>query len=188
MMSSIFKRLFLFMVVAFVLVACSQSTRHKILSTFFDGVPEPESAEPQSIAAIDTTAEFASEAAARAHKSEDINFHPPFEERACDACHDFQLSLASLRQQKDLCFSCHDDFTDSLAYVHGPVGGGFCTQCHHPHKSKNEKLLKRTGQDLCLYCHERNEVLAKESHEGLEEENCTDCHNPHGGEDPYFFY
>ena len=113
--------------------------------------------------------------------------HYPYGERECASCHNEQALGSMLVAQPGLCYICHEDLSTQFSYLHGPVAGGYCTACHDPHRSENEKLLKRTGEVLCYYCHESKSVLANEMHADLEGMLCMDCHNPHGGEDKYIF-
>jgi predicted CXXCH cytochrome family protein len=113
--------------------------------------------------------------------------HFPYAERECAACHD-PNSLGTLQEpQPDLCYMCHEDYSRSYTYLHGPVAGGYCTSCHHPHLSENAHLLRFTGSELCYYCHRKEGVLKNDMHTDLEGMDCCDCHNAHGGEDRYIF-
>ncbi|MBN2755903.1 MAG: hypothetical protein JXR51_01920 [Bacteroidales bacterium] len=69
--------------------------------------------------------------------------------------------------------------------MHGPVGGGFCTSCHNPHKSKSKNLLIRQSQQLCIQCHDSVLVFRNKYHLNINITNCTECHDPHGGENRY---
>ncbi|BCR03989.1 c-type cytochrome [Desulfuromonas versatilis] len=102
----------------------------------------------------------------------------------CTGCHLGHTSDAAgllVRDQKDLCLSCHDrvDHTTSTPlsniaeeingkpYLHGPLAEGGCTDCHLPHGSEHYRLL--TGSypagfyaaysegiyDFCLQCHDK---------------------------------
>jgi DmsE family decaheme c-type cytochrome len=56
------------------------------------------------------------------------------------------------------CQSCHDDKAGPYLYEHPVVysylvEGGGCTECHEPHGSVNDRLLKQPGSGLCLQCH-----------------------------------
>ncbi|MEN8155447.1 MAG: cytochrome c3 family protein, partial [Bacteroidota bacterium] len=78
--------------------------------------------------------------------------HHPYREKECALCHN-QNRMGSLKEpQPGLCYQCHENFGNKYHFEHGPAAGGHCTECHDPHKSKEEKLLVQTGTDLCLNC------------------------------------
>ena len=165
--------------------ACSPMTRYKVLSFFFDGVPNP-----SEVALVDTSA-VADRAALeerlrRLRMGPQYVFHPPYQDKDCGSCHDIQAGNRLLAPQPDLCYGCHDDFRESFEVLHGPVAGGYCTACHNPHMAKNENLLFAKGQALCLFCHEKTDVFANPVHSDIGEADCTECHNPHGGDDRTF--
>ena len=100
-------------------------------------------------------------------------------------CHDENSMSELIMKEPDLCYICHEDFSEIFNSVHGPVSGGYCTSCHDAHMSKEIKLLKRTGQQICLFCHDSGAVFKNEVHEDIDDSECTLCHNPHGGEDRF---
>ncbi len=118
--------------------------------------------------------------------------HPPAEEGDCLACHPFhRLSIKSLpaAAKRDLCFGCHDDFTDAgKKRMHAPVAKGECTGCHGPHGAPGKKLLPATGIKLCLLCHadpsrgKDGKALAV-PHPALDD-GCPACHLPHVSDVP----
>lgn len=168
---------------------CAPRTGRSLLTIFFDGVPVADSAEMDPVGADSLLTDSVGHVVEAAAEREDAMLaHYPYEERECAACHD-QRSLGDMVEpEPGLCYVCHEDFGDAYAYLHGPVAGGYCTACHDPHMSENEKLLRHTGEQLCLYCHQSEDVLQNEMHQDLEGMACTDCHNPHGGEDRFIFY
>ncbi|MCK5076303.1 MAG: hypothetical protein KAR38_08000 [Calditrichia bacterium] len=111
--------------------------------------------------------------------------HPGIKDKSCDDCHNKEAGNAPMDKQPDLCYACHEDFSEQFKYVHGPVAGGFCTECHNIHNSKNEKLIVRTGREMCLYCHESSDVFKNEVHEDIEDTSCFECHNAHGANCKY---
>ena len=90
-----------------------------------------------------------------------VYYHEAYGSKTCQNCHDNTVGNDLLEPQPALCYNCHDDFTEEFTFLHGPVSSGYCTECHHPHLSKNQMLLKKTGQELCLNCHEESDVLKK---------------------------
>ncbi|MFC1733804.1 cytochrome c3 family protein [candidate division KSB1 bacterium] len=169
-----------------IISACSPKSNYKVLSVFFDGVPNPSTAD--SIARIDSinqTIELSLQSIEKA-KSQFV-FHPPYLEKYCASCHDQSYMGQFLETMPGLCYQCHENFGDLYKVMHGPVDAGFCSECHNPHMSKNESLLLRTGQELCLYCHSHADVFKNEVHADIENTDCTECHNPHGGDDRFIF-
>ncbi|MCF6342569.1 MAG: hypothetical protein L3J31_07180 [Bacteroidales bacterium] len=176
----------LFAVVVFI-IACTPRSSYKSLSVFFDGVPNPDVID--SIARADSLSKIAmtKDAPARDRVRTEYVFHPPYVDKECASCHDQGQMGKLLEPMPGLCYQCHEDFADQFEVLHGPVGGGFCTECHNPHLTKDKHLLVRTGQDLCLGCHNTNDVFSNEVHEDIEDADCTECHNPHGGDDRFIF-
>ena len=170
-----------------ILYSCSSGTGRKVLTFFFDGVPQPDSSKRTQKDSLLVKADKPLQAQQRQSRFLQENFfHPPYKDKECDDCHDMDTGFKLIDKLPELCFNCHDDFREELKVLHGPVAMGACTECHHPHLAKNKMLLKRTGQDLCLYCHDKADVLKNDAHEDLGDDNCTDCHNAHGGEEEYF--
>lgn len=167
---------------------CSPYAGKSVLHLFFDGVPEADSTDAGNIDPEEVPADSTGYAeAVTASSVPERLIHYPYEERECAACHNEQSLGSMVEPQPGLCYICHEDLAGRYNYLHGPVAGGYCTSCHDPHMSENEKLLRITGEELCFHCHEAESVLRNEMHEGLEGMLCTDCHNPHGGEDKYIF-
>lgn len=160
------------------ITACTPTSSYKVKSFFFDGVPIPnkelttQTETGLAEGTIDSTIIFK---AANA-------IHPPYKEKACMECHS-KDNMGHLKMSlPQLCYQCHDDLGQSNAILHGPVGSGFCTQCHQPHKANIEKLLLRNGQDLCLKCHIKEKIVANRVHTNIETKSCMACHSPHGGD------
>lgn len=167
---------------------CSPYAGKGLLHFFFDGVPESDttsllSENPEGIMPDSST--YSEGMLASSAPSGLI--HYPYGEGECSSCHNERALGIMVETQPGLCYICHEDLAVRYSYLHGPVAGGYCTACHDPHRSENEKLLKLTDEVLCFYCHEAKSVLGNEMHEDLDGMLCTDCHNPHGGEDKYIF-
>lgn len=164
---------------------CSPSKHYNLLSFFFDGVPTPEEAGP--VQKRDTISVADSTLAANTAMVKEVNqMHTPYQDKQCNSCHDQSRMGKLIRLQPDLCYECHENFSQKFEVVHGPVGGGFCTTCHNPHMSVNNNLLIRKGQSLCLHCHESESLVDVQEHKGIDETSCTTCHDPHGGKDANF--
>ena len=177
---------FIFVVLFLIyLSGCSVSHNYKTLSFFFDGVPDPSkgvfSQSSDTVKSSDTTL-----IAQNLNRNTPVMIvHPPYKDKQCASCHD-QSKMGKLNQSMpDVCYQCHDNFSDKYKVLHGPVGGGQCTTCHNPHMSENKNLLVRTGQLLCLFCHNTEQVMQAVAHKDIKDVSCTECHNPHGGQDRY---
>lgn len=168
------------------LSGCSTAHHYKLLTFFFDGVPNPEKvvmvASNDSLGRQDSVALALNSPEGKGPR---MNYHPPYKDKDCASCHDESKTGNLVKPLPDLCYQCHEDFAKKYRVLHGPVGGGQCTACHSPHLSANATLLTRTAQNLCLYCHESGRVMKSEAHSGIKDVDCTECHNPHGGEDRY---
>ena len=170
-------------VLTLVVNTCSPSTRYKVLSLVFDGVPAPTTvSKTDSLQTVNSKSNNLSRKAVSAGPK---NFyHPPYQERACDDCHS-KSGSGQIEPQPQLCYECHDDFSEEYSVLHGPVASGNCTSCHNPHMSKNENLLRVKKEQLCLYCHEAALVFKNENHEDVEPGDCMDCHNVHGSDEKF---
>lgn len=160
--------------------ACSHETGYKVLSFIFDGVPDPNFIEANtndSIAIIDSTKITDT----LKNTKPKLFFHPPYQEKSCENCHDGNNGQL-LESQPTLCYNCHESFEEKNNYTHGPVAGGYCSDCHDPHKAKNDFLLSRTGQNICFLCHNENDIKEGDIHYDIGETECTECHDPHGGD------
>lgn len=157
---------------------CTSEKQYRVLSFFFDGVPNPNQSTEALINqdnCVDSTASVKKDI------KPEYFLHKPYEEEKCKSCHAEGFSNALIKPMPELCYSCHEDFRSKYPILHGPVASGNCTMCHNQHMAKFEKLLDRCGQQICLNCHESNEILKNKMHEQIANRNCTECHSPHGG-------
>lgn len=161
--------------------ACSVQNNYSTLSLFFDGVPNPE--EARKAALVDSLNAIAADSLVLPQNAtSEFLFHQPFLGKKCAECHN-KGRMGSLNQpMPELCNQCHIDFSEQYSFDHGPAVGGFCTECHDPHKSKEEKLLKRSGLELCMQCHDATMVFESTFHDPGNEIDCIICHNPHGSD------
>lgn len=164
------------------LLNCNPESRRKVLTTFFDGVPPQATTEP-SPDTLAADGEITGGPPAAPGMVVQVMLHSPYEEKSCEDCHDLQKGNAPVLSQPELCYECHDDDREKYAYLHGPVGGGYCTSCHHPHRAENPHLLRMKPEELCFYCHQREDVYRNDTHEDVLAGECLDCHHPHGGDD-----
>jgi predicted CXXCH cytochrome family protein len=148
--------------------ACDATSRHKVLTYFFDGVPplETPGAEPAPGAATPTAARPIS-----------FQEHGPYAAKLCTACHNQDVGNALVAPPDQLCGRCHALKLDK-AYIHGPLASGDCLVCHDPHSSPYKPLLVSQSDSFCFQCHDRNDIANSPGHANLEEP-CTTCHDAH---------
>jgi predicted CXXCH cytochrome family protein len=169
---------------------CDPVTRHKALSTVFDGVPSlpapqelcAEYAEQRLAAYKD---ELNQKAVLASQQGKEESKHPPYAERKCDDCHDKTKENGLVAPKEKFCFVCHGSFIKG-ENVHGPVAVGECLSCHEPHTSDYRSLLKSSRGSLCGVCH-KEKRLAQGMHDRarLREMVCLDCHDPHFSNGPF---
>ncbi|HER09363.1 MAG TPA: hypothetical protein ENO20_10695 [Bacteroides sp.] len=176
----------LLIVLAILGMACSPSNRQRVLSFFFDGVPEPER---DSVRKTERLAPGIEEEVLDSAKIAWIDLvvsnHAPYRDKKCTSCHDPYELGTLVSPEPALCYGCHEDFTTRFTRLHGPVDAGFCSSCHLPHQSRNEQLLIAPGNDLCFPCHPVVEVERLLTHRDIGNEPCILCHDPHGARDSY---
>lgn len=104
--------LFLYSTAVVILFSCSSSTKHQILSTFFDGVPDP-NAKPKAIVdslKADSLANIKNENYKTVNEVKFV-FHPPYKNRLCKDCHNLERSNQLTKPIPDLCYKCHEKFS-----------------------------------------------------------------------------
>lgn len=174
---------------------CSEATRYKTLSFFFDGVPPPpgmETDQPKKVVGpwgipVDPNApELPRELAPRPPapqptEPELVFYHAAYRQRQCSACHAAERGYEVTSGGAEFCFKCHADTFPSRRgdWVHGPVARGQCLYCHRPHDASNRHLLAEIQPGLCWRCHETERVLAQPYHKTADTEKCSSCHDPH---------
>ena len=96
--------------------------------------------------------------------------HRPFVQGKCNVCHDAHSSdqpMLLLQKGAKLCLGCHqEDKKLRASHLNRKLGKMDCLECHHPHQSENQALLR------------------KNQHQPFAEAECQSCHNQSGGEDP----
>jgi len=148
---------------------------------FFDGVPTPnkkkavseikaESPRPPQIKSVNSQKLDSPQAPV-------FFYHQPYLENQCDSCHEAKFSQKLVLPDKELCFSCHDDFTKNKKFLHYPLAEDGCKDCHSPHQAPYKYLLKEAVPKICFDCHEEKDLKANPAHEG--QNVCLDCHDPH---------
>ncbi len=101
----------------------------------------------------------------------------------CVDCHKFgDTDNPTLTQGLDwVCQDCHSDKAGPHIYEHPVtysylVNGSGCTECHSPHGSPNDMLLRQAGSGTCKQCH-MVPPGHRTRHGGLGASYaCTDCH------------
>ena len=174
------------------LCGCDPVARHKVLTTIFDGVPNPPP--PEQVCADYAEKRMAElrdelsgkKAADLAQKKKQGSEHMPYVEKRCDDCHDKTKESGLVTAKKDLCLYCHTGFIKGT-YVHGPVATGDCTACHEPHNAEFPFLLKKNAGEVCALCHlEKRTASVMHSKVAAQKLVCTDCHDPHSANAPFF--
>jgi DmsE family decaheme c-type cytochrome len=106
----------------------------------------------------------------------------------CTNCHTVMKQVSRKFQLKtvfepDTCFQCHKDRrANMLRSSHMPQREGkmVCSDCHNPHGSFTEALLKKDSiNDVCYTCHAEKRGPFLFEHLPVRE-NCDNCHDPHG--------
>jgi DmsE family decaheme c-type cytochrome len=119
----------------------------------------------------------------------------PHEKRdvACANCHQVMQRVSTKHQlakgtELETCFQCHKDKrTAALRSAHMPLREGkmTCSDCHNPHGSATDALLKEVSiNDVCYKCHAEKRGPFLYDHPPVRE-NCLNCHNPHGTNNEY---
>jgi predicted CXXCH cytochrome family protein len=166
------------------LVSCSETSRYRVLSFIFDGVPAPEgmevkeegSRESEQTAFQQAVEELGVEKNPPPPQIQSI--HEPYLGRNCRVCHDSPLNLDVIPRNAELCDRCHLQQRIVEGWDHGPINLGSCVPCHVPHSSIYPNLLSKPVPDVCLFCHQEEEEHP-EYHAVPNYSSCTECHDPH---------
>lgn len=121
----------------------------------------------------------------------------PFESHniKCVDCHNTQGMESSFNAVgiNWTCQNCHGDKSGPFLYEHPVVynhmvEGEGCTECHRPHGSANENLLKQPDNGTCYQCHGIPSGHAT-AHSGfVAETDCVVCHSEiHGSYSNLYF-
>jgi DmsE family decaheme c-type cytochrome len=107
---------------------------------------------------------------------------------ACSDCHNPMANFSARGLQarasiNETCFQCHK--TQRAQFTrrsHMPLLEGkiTCADCHNPHGSTTEPLLKADSvNDVCFTCHAEKRGPFLFEHAPVRD-NCLNCHSPHG--------
>ena len=120
------------------------------------------------------------------------NVHEPVSDGKCDECHegaDSSVPFALQETGVELCEGCHyEEVVDAFnkKRVHWPlVDKKGCINCHAPHGSPEDSLLKEPMLVLCGRCHADTVARQERSqteHPPVAEGECTECHSPHSSD------
>ena len=159
-----------------------------------DSATHAESGDPEDILAPrETGARAANAACLSCHENQTHNAYwsgsaHEAADLSCTDCHAIHAPAVSkggrwLTNTNELCLSCHTSSRVGLNQrSHHPLREGKmdCADCHDPHGSTTEKLVKRDSvNDLCLSCHQELRGPFLWEH-GPVREDCLTCHSPHG--------
>lgn len=171
--------LILLVLTGILLVSCDERARHETLTFFFDGVP-PMGLERPANGVVDAD----SQKIAQTTQTPTWYVHEP--RKDCTLCHGkreqawWPVPKAHLIElPPKLCYGCHENFTASAPFVHGPVAVGQCLLCHEHHKSRFQHLLKEPLPKLCYQCHDATTIQSIPEHQTKQQYACTDCHYAH---------
>jgi predicted CXXCH cytochrome family protein len=157
-------------------VGCTPTNRYKVLSFFFDGVPNP-NAPAAGVAAGGAGAPAAGKTVRT------VYYHKPYLDNNCQACHTSAGQTFSPLGMLDsrMCLKCHQSVTRQYPVMHGPVALGDCLWCHSPHESTYAHLLKAPDPQVCVQCHERDLLPSLPAVHQDPAAGCLQCHMGHGG-------
>jgi DmsE family decaheme c-type cytochrome len=112
---------------------------------------------------------------------------------ACTECHTVMRPVSrkfALKTEIEMetCFQCHKDRRAQIfRSAHMPLREGklSCSNCHNPHGSATEAMLKENSiNDTCYKCHAEKRGPFLFEHAPVRE-NCLSCHDPHGSSTEY---
>lgn len=103
---------------------------------------------------------------------------------ACIGCHSEHHTGKYLLKKNatELCVDCHTDMKKKEGdYLHRPIQGGDCLQCHESHTSRRPNLVKPTVDETCAECHDTEEDKFSKAHNDYDVKgtHCTSCHTAH---------
>ncbi len=180
-MSGTISALLLLIFIGLVSNGCEKHTRYQVLSTLFDGVPDPDAPPPEEKSGNIKLAKGAAKSGAEL--STKTYRHPPAEgSDDCTFCHGKNMMV---QPPKDLCIRCHTHVQKNLKVVHPPTAKS-CSICHDPHDGPSQFLLRKLPPELCVKCHDKGAPNKPCSRVEAKDADCLSCHEPHGGDDKFY--
>lgn len=159
----------------FLLGCGSPQRRYRVLSFFFDGVPNPDAPKGQKGSFV------------TGKSGNPIYVHKPYEEKHCDSCHENTTDVFSMiKVNPEVCGGCHYKILTQYPRMHGPVASIKCLMCHNPHQSAEKHLLKLPSPKLCVQCHEPPTLNPRTPEHTDPKADCISCHSGHGGTNRQF--
>jgi predicted CXXCH cytochrome family protein len=115
-------------VAAIFVVACDSAAKYRVLSFFFDGVPDPTRPQPPEPASVG--AETGGEPSESPPKPAPmlVYAHAPYAQNRCGECHDAIGGNLARSIADGLCLDCHAEVAVGR-FVHGPVAVRACDAC-----------------------------------------------------------
>lgn len=146
-------------------------SNYKVLSYFFDGVPDPNApALPAGVALGEQDL----------RRSPTYIAHKPYAEDNCAECHKSRFRLTM--NDSAICMKCHAEEVSKHPRMHGPVAAGACLWCHSPHESAHAYLMRDRDRPVCMQCHSQEMLTTQRVPEHADEaRGCLECHYGHGG-------
>ena len=124
-----FKIWFILLLAIFAISSCAPERQYRVLSFFFDGVPDPNR---NTIQASDSTLADSNAVVGREVKPEYFT-HKPYEEEKCKSCHEEGFSNALIKAMPELCYSCNEHLKAQYEINQGCVEAGACLLDHDKH-------------------------------------------------------
>jgi len=150
--------------------------RYRVLSVFFDGVPNPNPTTQESTAAA------LSNPGASTARPVLLSVHKPYVDKQCQACHETaQGTVSASMLNNDSCVQCHEGVLTQYPKMHEAVTNKACLWCHEPHGSRFTKLLRTDTAALCTQCHDRGLLSTNTPEHQSAEGSCLACHTGHKG-------
>ncbi len=170
----------LFLLIGLASIGCEKHTRYQVLSTVFDGVPDPDApppVKPGEVKLAKAGVKSGAELSTKTYR------HPPAEgSDDCTFCHGKNMMV---QPPKDLCVRCHTHVQKNLKFVHQPTATS-CSICHDPHDGPSQFLLRKLPPELCVKCHDKGGKNKPCSRVEAKDADCLSCHEPHGGSDKFY--
>jgi predicted CXXCH cytochrome family protein len=168
------------------LMHCTTTKKQKVLSFFFDGVPDSTALANYHATIIrKQSVSEKPDSASEKLAAGKYFLHKPYLDHQCGKCHDTSSMGHFIKPKTELCLDCHEKYEKKFAFVHGPVASGYCAECHDPHMSVNKNLLTRVNENICFSCHNKQDIMLNKKHQGMNTNDCLSCHNAHGGKNHY---